>query len=156
MSLSLRVRLNLLITLLLMVFMLTVGWIIVNDTRISIRERVEAATRVTVQLLDTVITSSAQNPELGSTQIVLRDFLRSLGYVRSNQIMLYDLRGNLLYQSPPSKFRAEIHPPLWFIHLVSSPPEGVQRQFFTVRWLLFPMMRVRYARPGAACASCCG
>lgn len=128
-ALSLRFRLNLLITLLLLVFMLAVGWVIVNDTRVSIRERVEAATRVTVQLLDTVITSSAQNPEAGYTHIVLREFLQSLGYVRSNQIMLYDLRGRLLYQSPASRFRADVTPPQWFIHLVSSKPETIQRYF---------------------------
>lgn len=129
MAFSLRFRLNLLITLLLLFFMLAVGWVIVNDTRISIRERVEAATRVTVQLLDTVIASAAQNPEAGYTHIVLRDFLQSLGYVRSNQILLYDLRGHLLYQSPSSRFRAEVHPPLWFVHLVSTRPEAIQRYF---------------------------
>jgi two-component system sensor histidine kinase UhpB len=126
---SLRFRLNLLITLLLLIFMLAVGWVIVNDTRVSIRERVEAATRVTVQLLDTVITSSAQNPELGYTHEVLRGFLQSLGYVRSNQIMLYDMRGRLLYQSPSSTFKVDVHPPQWFINLVASPPEGVRRHF---------------------------
>ena len=59
---SLKFRLNLLITLLSIAFILVVGSILVNDTRISIRERVEAASRVTVQLLDTVIVSSALNP----------------------------------------------------------------------------------------------
>jgi len=61
---SLRFRLNLLVTMLSLAFMLAVGWVLVNDTRVSIRERVEAATRVTVQLLDTVIVSSAMNPSL--------------------------------------------------------------------------------------------
>ena len=69
-------------------FMLAVGWVLVNDTRVSIRERVEAATRVTVQLLDTVIVSSAMNPSFWHTHIVLQDFLRSLGYVRSSHIEL--------------------------------------------------------------------
>ena len=55
---SLKFRLNLLVTLLSLAFILVVGTILVNDTRVSIRERVEAASRVTVQLLDTVIVSS--------------------------------------------------------------------------------------------------
>ena len=55
---SLRLRLNLLITALSLAFMLASGAVIVNDARSSIKERVEAASRVTVQLLDTVIVLS--------------------------------------------------------------------------------------------------
>ncbi|MEQ1767205.1 MAG: histidine kinase, partial [Methylotenera sp.] len=103
---SLKFRLNLLITLLSLAFISVVGTILVNDTRISIRERVEAASRVTVQLLDTVIVSSALNPEYGATHKVLHSFLQSLGYVRSSHITLYDMRGNLLYESPESTFKS--------------------------------------------------
>lgn len=125
---SLRLRLNLLITALQLLFMLVAGWVIVNDASVSIRERVEAATRVTVQLLDTVIISSVQNPDWGYTHEVLAGFLRSLGYVRSSQIMLYDIRGKLIYQSPPSKYRSDVHPPQWFVKLVEPKPEVVQRR----------------------------
>lgn len=97
---SLRFRLNLLITTLSLAGMLLAGWALINDTRTSILERVEAATRVTVQLLDTVIISSHMNPEMGYTHEVLQAFLSSLGYVRSNHITLYDLEGHVLYSSP--------------------------------------------------------
>ena len=95
---SLRLRLNLLITALSLAFMMAAGWAIVNDAKVSIRERVEAASRVTVQLLDNVIVTSVMNPSLGDTTDVLNVFLRSLGYVRSSQIKLYDYRGNVLYE----------------------------------------------------------
>jgi two-component system sensor histidine kinase UhpB len=78
--------------------------------------------------LDTVIVSSALNPSLGNTTDVLNSFLRSLGYVRSSEIILYDIRGNVLYESPPSRYRSEIHPPVWFVKLVDPKPEVVQRQ----------------------------
>ena len=71
---SLRLRLNLLITALLLLFMLAVGYVNFNGTKSSIQEGVEAATRVTVQLLDTVIVSSAQNPEWGYTHDVMHRF----------------------------------------------------------------------------------
>ena len=109
-------------------FMLAVGWVLVNDTRVSIRERVEAATRVTVQLLDTVIVSSAMNPSFGPTHIVLQDFLRSLGYVRSSHIELYDHAGNPLYISPESTFKSDVVPPEWFVKLVQPEKEMVQRR----------------------------
>jgi two-component system sensor histidine kinase UhpB len=125
---SLKFRLNLLTTLLSLAFILVVGTILVNDTRVSIRERVEAASRVTVQLLDTVIVSSALNPEYGPTHKVLQSFLQSLGYVRSSHIMLYDIRGNLLYESPESTFRSTVHPPEWFVKLVAPKIETVDRK----------------------------
>ncbi len=125
---SLKFRLNLLITLLSLAFILVVGSILVSDTRTSIRERVEAASRVTVQLLDTVIVSSALNPEYGQTDRVLQSFLESLGYVRSSHIVLYDITGNVLYTSPPSSYKADVHAPLWFVKLVQPPVETVERR----------------------------
>jgi len=125
---SLRFRLNLLITALSLAGMLLAGWVVINATRTSIREGVEAATRVTVQLLDTVIVSSHMSPEMGYTHEVLRSFLISLGYVRSNQITLYDLQGRVLYSSPPSRYRSDISPPQWFTRLVEPAPEVVQRR----------------------------
>lgn len=125
---SLRLRLHLLITTLSLAFLLAAGWVIVDETRISIRERVEAATRVTVQLLDTVIVSAYQNPEWGYPHEVLHRFLRTLGYVRSNHITLQDMQGHLLYESPPSKYRSDVRPPQWFVQLVEPKPEVVKRR----------------------------
>jgi two-component system, NarL family, sensor histidine kinase UhpB len=125
---SLRFRLNLLVTMLSLAFLLAAGIVLVRDTRDSIRERVEAAMRVTVQLLDTVIVSSAMNPSLGPTHYVLQDFLKSLGYVRSSRIELYDYSNTPLYISPQSTFKSEIEPPKWFVKLVSPKEETVTRR----------------------------
>ncbi|MBF4990900.1 ATP-binding protein [Methylophilus sp. QUAN] len=111
-----------------LVFLIAAGIVLVRDTKDSIRERVEAATRVTVQLLDTVIVSSAMNPSLGPTHYVLQDFLRSLGYVRSSRIELYDYSNNPLYLSPTSTFKSEINPPQWFVKLVAPQVETVTRR----------------------------
>ncbi|PKO45994.1 MAG: histidine kinase [Betaproteobacteria bacterium HGW-Betaproteobacteria-22] len=124
---SLRFRLNLLITLLSLAFIMVVGTILVSDTRVSIRERVEAANRVTVQLLDTVIVSSALNPEMGPTHLVLQSFLLSLGYVRSSHIVLYDYEGRALYSSPDSTFKIDVVPPEWFVKLVAPKEEREER-----------------------------
>ncbi|MFM8758513.1 MAG: HAMP domain-containing protein, partial [Methylophilaceae bacterium] len=125
---SLRLRLNLLITTISILFMVASGIVIVQDAKTSIQERVEAATRVTVQLLDTVIISSTMNPSLGLTSDVLSQFLRSLGYVRSNHIVLYDLYGRVLYESPKSTYRSEVHPPDWFVKMVQPKGEKVERR----------------------------
>lgn len=125
---SLRLRLNLLITTLLLLGMLLAGWVVIDQTRTSIREQVEAASRVTVQLLDTVIVNSHLMPEYGYTHDVLQRFLQSMGYVRGCTVFLYDARGGLMYQSPASKYRSEVHPPAWFVRLVEPAPETTQRR----------------------------
>ncbi len=125
---SLRLRLNLLITALLLLFMSAAGFVLINGIRVSIQESVEAATRVTVQLLDTVITSSFQNPEWGYTRDVLRQFLGTLGHVRDNEILLYDLKGDLIFQSPPSKFLTTEKPPQWFIKALAPKQEVMIRR----------------------------
>ena len=124
---SLRFRLNLLITALLLIFMLAVSYVILKGTKSSIQEGVEAATRVTVQLLDTVIVSSFQNPEWGYTHDVMRRFLNHLGHVRSNEIYLYGLSGELLFKSPPSKYRSQENPPQWFRDLLDPHEKSVTR-----------------------------
>ena len=88
---SLRFRLSLLITVLLLLFMAAMGTILVKETRVSIREGVESATRVTTQMLDRVIVSAFINPDWGTTHDVLQQFLESLGRVRSTDIYLYDM-----------------------------------------------------------------
>ncbi|MCB5187207.1 MEKHLA domain-containing protein [Methylobacillus caricis] len=125
---SLRVRFNLLITTLLLLLMLAVGYVVIKGMRISTEESVEAATRVTVQLLDTVIINSRQNPEWGYTHDVMHTFLQSLGHVRSSEIFLYNAQGELMYQSPPSTYRADEIPPKWFARMVEPEPEVVSRR----------------------------
>jgi PAS domain S-box-containing protein len=107
--------------------MAAVGYVVFNGTKTSIQEGVEASTRVTTQLLDTVIISSVQNPDLGYTHQVLEIFLRSLGHVRGNTISLYDPRGNLIYQSPPSKYKIDEVPPTWFQKALAPSEKTITR-----------------------------
>jgi two-component system sensor histidine kinase UhpB len=111
----LRLRLNLLITLVMLIFILVLGAVIMVASKKSIEEGVESAHTVTLQLLDSVIISSTQNPEWGHTHEVMKAYLEDLGRVRSNMIYLYDLQNNLLYQSPISTYRQNENPPEWFV-----------------------------------------
>lgn len=125
---SLRLRLNLLITALMLIFMLATGAMIIKGTRASIQESVESSTRVTIQLLDTVIVSAYRNPDLGPTHEVMHTFLQSLGHVRGNTISLYGPNSELLFKSPPSKYRIENEPPQWFKAMVTPASESVMRR----------------------------
>jgi PAS domain S-box-containing protein len=94
-----------------------------KSSKKAIEEGVESSHRVSLQLLDTFITSSVQNPEWGYTHQVIQPFLVELGHVRSNIISLYDLNNHLLYQSPTSTYRQEITPPAWFKNYMTPPQE---------------------------------
>ena len=121
---NLRVRLNLLITVILLIFFVSMGYTIMKGSRESIQEGVESANRVTMQLLETVIISSSQNPEWGYTHDVLKKFLEELGHVRSSDIYLFNLQGDLLYNSPPSKYRSDdLPPPKWFVSSLTPKEE---------------------------------
>jgi len=124
---SLRLRLNLLITLLMLLFLMTAGFMLIKGAKIQTQESVEAATHVTTQLLDAVILSSASNLDLGYTNGVMRRFLEQLGQVRSNVIYLYDYRQRVVYKSPESQYRADEKPPQWFYEMLDPKAEPVVR-----------------------------
>ena len=121
---TLRLRLSILISIIMMMFTIVLSIVLILASKQSIEEGVEGANKVTLQLLDSVIMSSVQNPEWGDTHLVMQRFLEDLGHVRSNRISLYDLQGTLLYKSPPSTYRLNTNPPNWFIKFL-APPNNV-------------------------------
>ena len=124
---TLRLRLNFLLTIIMLIFILALFVVAMSTTKQQIREGVESANRVSMQLLDTVITSSIQNPEWGNTDKVVGLFLMELGYVRSNTISLYNLQNRLIYRTPDSTYRMDENPPKWFVKLLAPPMETKSR-----------------------------
>ncbi len=120
---SLRFRINLLITALMLLLLAAMAWMTINDTRRSLREEVEASTKVTVQLLTSVVYSSQFVPSSVLPNRIILDFLKNLGRVRANEIRLYDGIGDLIYTSPPSKYKAGLFAPEWYADLVAPRPE---------------------------------
>lgn len=108
---SLRLRLNLLVAGLNLGFLAALTWLMVDNHRNSIQEEIEAAHRVTVQMLG----NAAQTSRVfGSAPAVMVDYLQSLGRVRANEIRLYSNDGVLRYESPPPTYKAGRRAPDWF------------------------------------------
>ena len=124
---TLRLRLNILLTTIMLIFICALFFVTMSSKKQQIREGVESANRVSMQLLDTVIASSIQNPDWGNTDQVLASFLKELGHIRSNTIFLYDLQNNLIYRTPESTYRLNENPPIWFVSLLSPPFETKTR-----------------------------
>lgn len=113
---SLRLRINLIITALIVAFTLALTALEIYSTRASVGEEIEAASRVTTQLISRVVEIS----NTAGTDGML-DFFRQLGRVRANEIRLIDASGEELYRSPKSAYKAGRSAPRWFSQLVSPP-----------------------------------
>ena len=118
---SLRLRLNLLVAALNLGFLAALTWLLIDNHRNSIQEEIEAAHRVTVQMLGSAAQTS---PVFGPAPVVMVNFLQSLGRVRANDIRLYTADGVLRYSSPPTVYKAGRNAPEWFGGLMRSKVEA--------------------------------
>lgn len=116
---TLRTQINLLLALLFGVFLAAVLTLEVDATRRSIREEIEASTRITLQLLGTVIHDSGPGRAEPVSPRLLTQFLEHLGRVRANNIRLEDASGRALYVSPQSHYKEGRDAPRWFSQLVT-------------------------------------
>lgn len=114
---SLRFRINVVITFVILVFAIGTAHLALQDARRSIREEIETGTRVTVQLMETVI-ANAHAPNGATSNEVLLAFLRHVGRVRANEIRFYDADDRLVYESPPPIYKQGRWAPEWFTRLV--------------------------------------
>ena len=121
---SLRLRINLVLTLVTVAFTTAIAIVIVNDMRSSVREEMESASRIAVQLIETVVRGVYAEPGPAERNDALLAFLRRVGRVRANDIRFYDHNGALLYQSPPSAYRPGRVAPEWFTRLVAPEIEA--------------------------------
>ncbi|MBN1240482.1 MAG: hypothetical protein JXB36_18410 [Gammaproteobacteria bacterium] len=118
---KLRTRLNLVMTGLSVVFVIVLLAAEVQSARVSISEEITAANRVAAQLLGHL---AEVYPQGGGSEPLLR-FLDELGRVRAHDITLLSAGGEVLYESPPSTWKAGRDAPQWFARLL-TPVEGRQ------------------------------
>jgi two-component system sensor histidine kinase UhpB len=114
---SLRLKINLIVGVLTVLFTAMMIALQFDTTRESVKEEVVAANRVAAQLLNrTVWRYAAQGTP------ALLAFLQGTGRVRSNDIVLFDNQGRELYRSPPSPYKAGRDAPEWFAQWIMPPP----------------------------------
>lgn len=111
---SLRWRVQLLVTALLLAFTAAFALLQIAGTRVSVREEINGATQVATRLLARI--ASAYEP---AGPAGMQAFLQQLGRVRANDLFLYDGLGRELYRSPPSTYKAGRAAPAWYDRLVA-------------------------------------
>ena len=111
---SLRLKINLIVLALTLIFATAVLALQLRSVRESVREEVVAANRVAATLLQ----GTAMRYAAHGTPAMLA-FLQSVGRVRSNELSLYDEGGREIYRSPPATYKAGRDAPAWFSALIT-------------------------------------
>ncbi|HWK53421.1 MAG TPA: sensor histidine kinase [Hyphomicrobiales bacterium] len=117
---SLRASINWLITLVMLLFIVALVALQIEGSRRSAAAEMEAATRVTVQLLTSLIDNDTLQQDDGAPR-ALAGYLEQAGRIRAHDIEVLDSAGRTLHRSPPSPWKAGRYAPAWFTHLVAPP-----------------------------------
>jgi len=112
-SLSLRLRVSLVLTGLAAAFVLAGAALWVRDARTAIAEEVTAAHRVAAQWLRVSAQGSATGDPAWSEGRLLAH-LNAVGRIRAHQLEAHDATGALRYRSPPSPYKPGRDAPEWF------------------------------------------
>ena len=113
----LRAKINLIVGALTLLFVAALLALQIQGMRDAVHEEVGAANRVAAQLLNRTVLGHASQ---GTAAV--QDFLQGLGRVRSNEISLFNDRGEELYRSPPSVYKLGRNAPGWFIRMLAPDP----------------------------------
>jgi len=135
---SLRLRINLLITAVSLIFLAGLAYVLVDGYRASVREEVNAATRVTVQMMQAVVAENLQagaTPQTAEANLVA--FVQRLGRVRSNEIVIYRA-AQVIYTSPPPTYKAGQFAPRWFAGLVMPDLKLTEIRLPGMRLMIVP------------------
>ena len=123
---SLRFRVNLVISLIGLLWVAVMSYVLIDYNRRSTGQEIEAGTRVSIQLLQSVLLSPVYTADAPDPLGNLTQYLRSVGRVRANEVRLYDNTDQLLYESPPSEYKAGRWAPDWFSALVAPDVNEVR------------------------------
>lgn len=123
---SLRVQVSLVISLIGFLCLAVVSFVLVDYKRRSIGQEIEAGTRVSIQLLQSMLLSPVYTDDAPDPLTQLTDYLSSVGRLRANEIRLYDSDDRLLYESPPSEYKQGRWAPSWFAAMVAPDVSAVR------------------------------
>ncbi len=113
---TLRLQINLIITVLMAFFAAALIGLQIENTRRAVHEEVLGANVVATQLLSRMSWAYGS----GGLDSAI-EYLTRVGRIRANEIVLYGAEGKLLYRSPPSTYKTGREAPQWYTRLVSPP-----------------------------------
>ncbi len=131
---SLHTRISVVLTLLAASLLLVLSSLWLHGTRASIREEVEAATRVAEQWLTALSTELGARP---SAERVI-GAVRPLGRIRANALEVIAAENVVLYRSPAPTYKSGRVVPAWFSSLVGPTFQPRTLALGELRIVLYP------------------
>lgn len=123
--LSLHTRISLLLTAVAASLTLALGGLWLSNTRDSIHEEVEAATRVCEQWLNVLAGEVRAAPSGAASNRLLAD-IKAVGRIRANALEVINTAGQRVYLSPQPTYKAGRASPAWFARI--TEPVFAQRR----------------------------
>lgn len=96
--------------------MLVLGGLWLSNTRESIHEEVEAATRVCEQWLNVLAGEARAAPSASASELLLAD-IKAVGRIRANALEVTNNAGQRVYLSPQPTYKAGRASPAWFARI---------------------------------------
>ena len=125
---SLRFRLNLLITLLFALILLAGSFYVINNARAAVNEEMQSVSKLTLQLIEIALMSNTASNTSESQQSVLEN-IANLESTRHLEIELYKT-GNIGSMVPVRIIQTiNAQAPEWFIRMVKPQPVEYRRVF---------------------------
>ncbi len=128
---SLRVRLNFLITLLFISLFVCSSFYIISDARKTVQHEVESTADLALTLIETAISSDPSEAE----KLNQLKLLQSLAELDQTRHLYIDIRNTTVTLTPTKEFNvlSNTDAPDWFVKLVQPPPTEIRQ------WLYNPL-----------------
>ena len=125
---SLRFRLNMLITLLFALILLAASFYVINNARTSVKEEMQSVSKLTLQLIEIALMSNSASNTFEIQQSVLEN-IANLESTRHLEIELYKT-GNIGSMVPVRIIQTiNAQAPDWFVRMVKPQPVEYRRVF---------------------------
>lgn len=117
---NLKIRINLIVTMVLALIMLIGAWMMIENSREDIRAEVDSTTVLALHLLDAETSHFASTQEWDATRSDKASFFRlqSLDNIRHLRIEFFDAAGKLRDSNQAVSNYKEKAPPVWFEKLI--------------------------------------
>ncbi len=118
-TVSLKLRLNIMITCLLLMVLFIGAWFMLINARENVRAEIESTASLALHLLDREILSFSEMPIGGPHAMPFQ--LASLSHIRHLRIEFFDVRGVLRDTNQLDKEAEQLRlPPKWFVRLMTN------------------------------------
>jgi PAS domain S-box-containing protein len=131
---SLRLKVNLFFTLLLLASLLASTGVLISNARESVENDVADTMASAARLITVSLSGNTLNRNVGIYEH-LQELVKALSEIRSLHILLFDSQG-LLFEGEPEEY-VDVKPPEWFIDLLLPDVNPLSKRFGDGRMVIY-------------------